>query len=418
MIKHILKIIWNERKHNVMIVLELLIISVVLWYVVDIMYSRTRNYMSPTGVNIENTFLVSLSEIPEEHPLFNDEITEDEKYEALLDILSQIKKIPDVESVSLSFLSRPGSPGSTQGGAYIQGMDMTNAQQSVYKNGTPDFLDVYEYEPIGSSRAELKQAVQDGKILVSAEFGQFAAKGTNESIIGDTVYADPELTVPLGVIGGVFKAVRDSRFGVGQQLVFSMFNKDTSFDFWTLGIEFSIRVRPDVTESFAQRFEKNYTSLCEVANYRFHSIQYNPDQFQEKIDELKNQYLLEGGLLLFFLINILLGVSGIFWYRSVQRRSQIGLRISFGATPLQSQRQFLLEGLLMFIIAFIGAMIIMEVLFILEIPSVELIPLDMRRYIGGLLITFILMLSTILLAVWLPTRKIRLIPPAKALRDE
>lgn len=65
MIKHTLKILWNERKHNIVITLELLLIAVVYSCVVDVVYCTLRNYYSPTGFDIENTFVMHLQELPE-----------------------------------------------------------------------------------------------------------------------------------------------------------------------------------------------------------------------------------------------------------------------------------------------------------------------------------------------------------------
>jgi hypothetical protein len=47
MIKHILSIIWNQRRSNGWIFAELLVVAGVFWLMVDMFYVDTRTYYSP-----------------------------------------------------------------------------------------------------------------------------------------------------------------------------------------------------------------------------------------------------------------------------------------------------------------------------------------------------------------------------------
>ena len=183
-------------------------------------------------------------------------------------------------------------------------------------------------------------------------------------------------------------------------------------------IEIGIRVKPESNPQFKERFKEEMASKLILNNIRFSSIDYNPDVEKVEGEQARLEAFSELFVLLFLLANILLGVAGVFWYRTVKRRSQIGLRISYGSTPSGAQRLFMLEASMMMVVGVILAAIVMWALFYYDIPSVELIPLDLNRYISGFIITLILMLGTVLLAVWMPTRKAKRIPPAQALREE
>lgn len=54
MIKHILSIIWNQRRSNGWIFAELLVVAGVFWLMVDMFYVDTRTYYSPLGFDITN----------------------------------------------------------------------------------------------------------------------------------------------------------------------------------------------------------------------------------------------------------------------------------------------------------------------------------------------------------------------------
>ena len=62
MIKHILSIIWNQRRSNGWIFAELLVVAGVFWLMVDMFYVDTRTYYSPLGFDITNVWRFKLSE--------------------------------------------------------------------------------------------------------------------------------------------------------------------------------------------------------------------------------------------------------------------------------------------------------------------------------------------------------------------
>lgn len=57
----LLKQIWNERRSNGWLWVELLIVFVVLWYVVDWTYATARTYYEPVGFDITDTYYLELS---------------------------------------------------------------------------------------------------------------------------------------------------------------------------------------------------------------------------------------------------------------------------------------------------------------------------------------------------------------------
>ena len=70
MIKHILKIIQTQRRSNVWIFAELVIVAAALWFMVDKMYVDMRTWYSPLGYDIENTWRFKLSQLTPASPLF------------------------------------------------------------------------------------------------------------------------------------------------------------------------------------------------------------------------------------------------------------------------------------------------------------------------------------------------------------
>ena len=60
MIRHIFKIIWNERKTNAWITLEYVLVFCVLWFCVDYLFYMGKCYFEPNGFDIEHTYQINM----------------------------------------------------------------------------------------------------------------------------------------------------------------------------------------------------------------------------------------------------------------------------------------------------------------------------------------------------------------------
>ena len=63
MIKHVLKIIWNQRRSNGWIFAELLVVVGILWVMMDSLLVDKYTYYQPLGFNIDNVYKVQLGVI-------------------------------------------------------------------------------------------------------------------------------------------------------------------------------------------------------------------------------------------------------------------------------------------------------------------------------------------------------------------
>ena len=49
----------NEWRSNLWLALELLVVSVVMWYIIDLLYCRLATYMEPRGFDTEHCYLIT-----------------------------------------------------------------------------------------------------------------------------------------------------------------------------------------------------------------------------------------------------------------------------------------------------------------------------------------------------------------------
>ncbi len=60
MTKKLLVQIKNEWRNNLWLALELLVVSVVMWFVVDYLYTGAATYLEPRGFDISHCYLIEM----------------------------------------------------------------------------------------------------------------------------------------------------------------------------------------------------------------------------------------------------------------------------------------------------------------------------------------------------------------------
>ena len=68
MIRHILKIMRNQRRSNGWIFAELAVVAAVLWMMIDTFWVDYRTYHAPLGFDIGNVWRLKLSDLDAKAP--------------------------------------------------------------------------------------------------------------------------------------------------------------------------------------------------------------------------------------------------------------------------------------------------------------------------------------------------------------
>ena len=58
----------NEWRSNLWLALELLVVSVVMWYIVDLLYCRMATRLEPRGFDTEHCYLLTMRELTDKSP--------------------------------------------------------------------------------------------------------------------------------------------------------------------------------------------------------------------------------------------------------------------------------------------------------------------------------------------------------------
>ncbi len=121
---------------------------------------------------------------------------------------------------------------------------------------------------------------------------------------------------------------------------------------------------------------------------------------------------------LFLLVNIFLGLLGIFWFRTQQRTSEIAIRKATGATNRQILIRIISEGLTLLSIATIPAIMLDLALAHFELIKPEFEFISWERTLVCISLTYLIMAVIIVAGTIFPAVKAMRINPAIALKEE
>lgn len=86
----------NEWRSNTWLAIELLVVSVVMWYIADNLYCTTATYLEPRGFDISHCYLIQMGKLNEKSPDYVEYQKGDEQRD-VLELLNRLQHRPDVE---------------------------------------------------------------------------------------------------------------------------------------------------------------------------------------------------------------------------------------------------------------------------------------------------------------------------------
>lgn len=403
----------NEWHSNLWIATELLLVSVVMWYVVDYIYVQYRVYNEPHGFDISHCYLVSMGGLTDKSPDFipNDTLIADE----IEELVNRIARRPEVEAVSLSQNSYPYN--GSNSGSDIRYDTLQSYGYVVRRLVTPDFLRVFRYEGTrGETPEQLAEMLTKENFLASDNLYERKYNIKLTSLVGKQFYLWGDTTKTYNLAA----SLKSIRYSDHDQALFSYcMLYQLSRSWYDTHLEVCIRVKENQDVDFINRLKADSEKQLRVGNVfiadirSFADIRRNFEQ--NSMNELRNYVF---GMV-FLLLNIFLGLLGTFWFRTQQRRSEIALHKALGGTNRTIFNRLLTEGLLLLVIATVPAIVIDWNLAHAELNSwMNGTTLETGRFIITTVLTFVLITLMIVTGIGIPARKAMKIQPAEALREE
>lgn len=423
MLRHIFTIIYNQRKQNIFIFLELLLASCLLWAISDSLLVDVYTQKQPMGVDIESVYSFHLS-IADEAAV-SDSSGYRNAAEDFLHLVENIRQCPEVEAASVSISAIPYT-WSSNWSYLIAASDTTTPSdlcQMFYV--MPEYFQVLHIQtPEG--RPVYDEAVRNpGEFILSQTLAEKLFPGV--SAVGrEAKYGNfgGESEIPRK-IASVTAPRRKTDFERAEPVYYVLWRSEkdvldlcenasllpTSFDFL-------VRMRPNFQPSaMADFLQKNSARLSvgDVYVSSYTSIDdYKTDMLKGRMDNQKKKT----ALVVFMLVNIFFGIIGTFWLRTQSRRAEIGLRAALGASKQSLQLQLYLEGLVLLALTLPLTFIFIGNMLLADLPDTYRLDYTWWRFVFPVIGSYLLLSAMILVGISFPARKIARMNPAETLHYE
>ena len=406
----------NEWRGNIWLVMELILVSVVMWWVTDKLYVRLATYLEPRGFNTEHCYKIEMGELTPKSPDYTERNYE-ERTADILELAERLRRRPEIEAVSISSNSHPynGSNGTIK--LQLEGDTLEASNWVIRRQVTPDFVRVFQYQGAnGETPEQLADMIERDEILVSDNlFSSLYKKPLPmTNYVGRRFHLNGDTTSSVR-LGASLNVVRYNDFQTGNSsrtMVYKLdwFDKDQ---------ELCVRVRPEHDVDFISKLKADSESQYRVGNIFISEVRSFKDIRRNVQQGYYNGMRNDFTIITFLLVNIFLGLLGTFWFRTQQRKGEIALHKAHGATNGMVFTRLLSEGWLLLLIITPLALIIDFNLAYAELNAWRngtTLEWDRLLFCGG--ISFALIALMIAIGIGIPARKAMKIDPAEALHNE
>lgn len=431
--KKIFTQIRNEWRSNFFLALELLVVFVVLWYIVDWCCTTARVYFAPMGFDTEHCYNLTVNRLTPNSALYDPNLTIEDDMDALLEIAERLRHRPGVEAVAISQNCIPYGDGSNGIEVFVD----TVSVHIMHRLAQSDYLRLFRIQGVAVQDADgrtvhttssdsLAAVLKPGTMILSrnavAKYESLGMPDATALLGRQLPLWNPDSDNRLRVTG-IAEPTRWNHFETADQwggpFIATDFPREVMMQFEnTAYLQLSLRVSPDADHGFMDALMADADRLYRVGNtylldiQPFSQLRYVNEL--ENVNEVKTQLCILG----FLLLNIFLGVIGTFWFRTQHRRKEVALRMAMGSTRRGIFVRLIAEGLLLLTLAAVPAAIIAMNIGVAELVDVTQLPFDASRFFLALVLSWLLMAVMIVVGVWYPARRAMKIQPAEALHDE
>lgn len=437
MIKMTLHQLWNQRRQNGWIFMELLLAGFFLWMVIDPIYVLIANRCIDRGYDPSGAYVVRMG-VEEEGQNDADgvELTDSLRKEQLWHVVRILRQQPEVADYAITTTWSFPHSGSWHGNNVYadtastrrdKGMVQTQFYDFVAAEGSNIFSAYGMTDALTGGKVQLPADMR-GKTFISERLAQLLY-GTTDAI-GRKIYFNEDNVVE---VAGVFRNFKHRDYEQPYSLmVFADADMEAgSYMEWKYNFVLRLKKGVDAV-AFEKRFAREVAPTLSVGNFYLNDLPTFSELSDRQADSsgITNKFRLQYALAGFAVLCIFLGMLGTFWVRCNARRKEIGLMTSIGASRATICRQFLAEAWLLVTMAFVLVLppllhqaftdglyaLKMNDAFIPDSTYVQNIPA--LHFLIVSILTYLLLLIVALVGTYIPAYRAARTLPAEALRDE
>lgn len=440
MSRKLLKQITNEWRSNLWLAVELLVVSVVMWFVADFLATQAIIIGTPMEIDASECVLVNISQVPAEAQEYDpSDSTMETAAQGIIAIRDRIGNHPAVEAAAIA----PSSAIPYTQNSWNISMRAADGKDSLithylgWRHVSPDYMRVFRIHGAkGETPEEMADVLRRNEVLLSTNVVSYdiATQKFNDNdyfkywvkeydadkskLIGRVLYTKPSRDSIAFRVGGIIRNIKRLEYETPTMTLITSLDESNPNE--VCGNHIVVRARPGQMQQLITDLSNNaITTFRAGNNYVASTTPFTKIRkiVQTEYDkEMRNHIV----IMLFLMASIFLGLLGTFWFRTQQRVSEIAIRKVNGATSGMIFRRLIGEGILLLTIATPPAVACDWL-----ITHYELNQwiwgwdfFEPARFTVTVVATYLLMALMITLGIWFPARKAMKTEPAIALKDE
>jgi putative ABC transport system permease protein len=399
---HLLRLIWNRKRHNVLLAVEVFFAFLVVLGVSVFAVNVATNWMRPLGYDIVRVWNLSLG-----YPEARGGAT----HERVRAVLARIRQLPGVEAADAT--------GVTPYSSYEWGACHPNGCIAV-NHATDGFADLLGIEVVSGRWFSRDDDGAVGEIpvvinrqLARQEFGEDEPLGkvmpSNNRPLPDGAPRPSQRVV--GVIDD-FRV--KGELGTSEPYLFSRVNLNVEPPPGVpMPRHILLRVAPGTSAEFEQMILAAVQPIAPEWSFAVTSLD---AEREASFKGYRTAFIVIGSIAGFLMLMVALGLTGVVWQMVTERTREFGLRRAGGAAVWDIRRQVLTELALIASLAIVPGALLAAQIPALPMPSDWLIPDSV--FLTSVAISVMFIYLVVLACAWYPSRLATRIQPAEALHYE
>ena len=343
MIRHLLKLVWNRKRANALIVAEIFVSFLVIFAVLTGAVTYGAKWREPLGFSWQNVWVVSMEfgEAPgvRESP---------ETHATVVRMLDELRAMPQVAAAGVAS-TPPYSFSNSESSQEIDGRTVSYTFDEV----TDGYYDAMQLKLLSGRWFNASDdGAQAQPIVVDSNTAREIFQ--TEEAVGKKF--EPAEGTFFQVVGVVAPFRKDGEATADMKMLFRRTARDTSQG--RIGSDLVIRLHPGTPAVFEQQLVGRLQQIAPSLSFRVRAM----SQMRQNMMRAKLSPLIAGGIVGTFLIAMVtLGLTGVLWQNVTRRTREIGLRRAMGATGSNVHRQVLGDVALLATFALvIGSVVVLQ----------------------------------------------------------
>lgn len=400
MIKQLFKIVWNRKRANFLIMMEIFISFLVVFLVMVFGVYFIDLYTYPLGFNYKDVWSIEI------YSAYNQNEDKIKQLEVARRLMQAAKDFPEVEAVA-GINMIPFGGGGMRTSLIFDGKLFLLSTNYV-SDDLPQVLGIKLLEGRWFNKED--DATGETPIVINQTLSQEVYG--SKSPIGKVFEPTSSSKKICRVIGLVPDFRQDGELVELKSYFFERLNlNSTDPENARSSNSFAIKLRSGTPAVFEEKLTKVFLSIAKDWSFNIQNLE---DIRYERIKRTLSPILAAAIVAAFLMIMVALGLTGVLWQSVTQRIKEIGLRRANGATRGRIYYQILGELLVITFIALLAGTII-----VVQFPLLGFLGFaNAKVYVITLLLSWCVIGLLTLVCGFYPSHLAAKIPPAEALHYE